>query len=332
MSRRTRSRNAYESQLAATLASGGSSVDVDSASGLVAPCYLVLAPNDAAKREFIEVGNIATNTLSGIVRNLDGSAPGAPFEHASGTIIRAVPTHQHLDDIFLDIEDLEQADTDHFGGTDTSDHPEASTGVRGFMSAADKSKLNGIDAGAQADHPGLSGITADDHHAQSHSHDGADGSGTVAHGDLTGVGTDDHHAQDHSERHAPGGADAISHEVERFVTESAAALSTSYADIMTLSISIPGSWGGWRITVHASFGISGDETDRADALIRINGVDQQESDDIGAGILLDYLTLIASDQGSATGNVAVSLRVREQTSGLTTLINGNLYARAVRTS
>lgn len=48
-----------------------------------------------------------------------------------------------------------------------------------------------------APHSGLTGVTADQHHAQSHGHTGADGSGTVAHSATTGQTANDHHSQAH---------------------------------------------------------------------------------------------------------------------------------------
>ncbi len=48
-----------------------------------------------------------------------------------------------------------------------------------------------------APHSGLTGVTADQHHAQSHGHTGADGSGTVAHSATTGRTANDHHNQAH---------------------------------------------------------------------------------------------------------------------------------------
>lgn len=47
------------------------------------------------------------------------------------------------------------------------------------------------------DHANLTGVTSDQHHAESHAHDGADGSGTVAHSATTGRTADDHHNQVH---------------------------------------------------------------------------------------------------------------------------------------
>jgi len=49
-----------------------------------------------------------------------------------------------------------------------------------------------------APHSGLTGVTADQHHAQSHGHTGADGSGTVAHSATTGKTANDHHNQVHA--------------------------------------------------------------------------------------------------------------------------------------
>src|SRR4029077_19364230 len=43
----------------------------------------------------------------------------------------------------------------------------------------------------------LTGVSANDHHNQSHAHNGADSSGTVAHADLTGVSANQHHNQSH---------------------------------------------------------------------------------------------------------------------------------------
>lgn len=172
MSSRTRSRSAYESALNGGITAGATNFNVDSATGVTHPCYLVIDPDDGAKREYVLVGNISGTAFSSVTRGLDGSAAGA-VAHDSGAPIRAVWTHLHLDDIFDDIEAaestlttvtgdisaleaadtaiqgdiaaLEAADTAHFGGTDTADHPEVTTSVRGFMSAADKTKLDALD-------------------------------------------------------------------------------------------------------------------------------------------------------------------------------------------
>jgi hypothetical protein len=59
------------------------------------------------------------------------------------------------------------------------------------------------------DHDDLTGVQADQHHDQSHTHNGGDGSGTVAHSATTGKTADDHHAQLHAATHATGQPDAL---------------------------------------------------------------------------------------------------------------------------
>lgn len=149
MSRRTYGRNAFESNLDGAITAGATSLTLDSAAGLTAPGYLVLEPEVAAKREFIKFTGISTNTLTGLSRGLDGSTAGAQA-HGSGAVVRSVFMGQYLADIFSDIEDLEAADAAHIGGTDTSDHPEATPSVRGFLSATDKTKLDSVESGALA--------------------------------------------------------------------------------------------------------------------------------------------------------------------------------------
>lgn len=188
MSRRSRSHNAYQSALSATITAGATSFTVDSASGLDEPCYLVIDPADPGLREFIKVGNVSGTTLSSVTRGLTGSASGAQA-HDGGISIRAVPVAQWLNDIFDDIEDLETdttnlaaADTAHFGGTDTADHPEATGSVRGFMSAASKTKLDLLDTTRQ--------VTNGD----SHNHNGGDGA-QIDHATLANLTTGDPHTQ-----------------------------------------------------------------------------------------------------------------------------------------
>lgn len=55
---------------------------------------------------------------------------------------------QRIDD---QVDALSTEFNGHNGGTGTSDHPEATTGVRGLMSAADKTKLDGIETAATQD-------------------------------------------------------------------------------------------------------------------------------------------------------------------------------------
>jgi hypothetical protein len=236
MSSRVRSRNGFETGLDGAIGSGDTSFNVDSASGLTAPMYLCIDPESPTLREYILVGSFGATSMASVTRGLDGSAGGAQA-HATGAPVRAVPVHQWLDLLFDDIEDIEADISAHVGGTDTSDHPEATVSVRGFMSAADKTKLDGVATGAVADHGALAGLTDDDHldyltaarhaavdaadHSAGASTDGqvltSDGAGGAAwediiqdHGGLTGL-TDDDHALYHTDARAVTWHDADDH-------------------------------------------------------------------------------------------------------------------------
>lgn len=180
MSRRTRARNAFQSNLTSLVTAGATSFAIDSAAGLDDPCYLVISPTDPAKREYIKVGVISGTNLQSVTRNLAGSV-GA-VEHQAGEPIRSIITHQHLDDLFDDVEDLEAFVAGHAAGTDLSDHPEATTSVRGFLSAADKTKLDGLGAGGT--------VTG----GNAHDHNGGDGA-QISHANLSNLTAGDPHTQ-----------------------------------------------------------------------------------------------------------------------------------------
>jgi len=104
---------------------------VDSAVGLVAPVYLVVDPDVPAKREFVKAD--AVDTGSGLLtvtanRGLAGSAAGGQA-HDAGAKVRAVAMQQWLEDIFDDVEDLEQADADHVAAPDP--HTQYLTAIEG---------------------------------------------------------------------------------------------------------------------------------------------------------------------------------------------------------
>ncbi len=131
MSRRTNSRNAFESGLASGAAATGD-ITVDSAIGLVAPLYLVIDPDDLNLREYVKATAVDLGTgllsVSGD-RGLTGSAGGAGQVHAQGAKVRTVAVQQWLEDIFADIEDLEQTDLDHIAAADP--HSQYLTPVEG---------------------------------------------------------------------------------------------------------------------------------------------------------------------------------------------------------
>lgn len=111
MSRRTRGRNAFETTLNGGITDSATTIAVVSTTGLDDPAYLVIDPDDNAKREIIKVASISGTNLQSVTRGLDGSSAGAQA-HDSGAVVRSVPVHQVLDDIFSDIEDLETTEAD----------------------------------------------------------------------------------------------------------------------------------------------------------------------------------------------------------------------------
>jgi hypothetical protein len=123
MSSQSHTFNAYESELAGPLLAGATSVALVSALGLEAPAYLVIDPDVPAKREWIRVTALNVNTIDNMDRGLEGSqGPGGTgVDHDSGATIRAIFTSQLQDDIFTDINALEQEDIDHVN--DSNPHP-----------------------------------------------------------------------------------------------------------------------------------------------------------------------------------------------------------------
>ncbi len=224
MTSRTNAFNAYESNLNGGITDTATSLVVDANPGpLVQPAYLILEPDSPTLREVILVDVIAGTAFSSLSRGLPGSASGGQA-HSSGAVIRSSPVHQQLDDTFTDIEALEAADAAHFGGIDTADHPEVTPSVRGFSSAADKTKLDGIATGAVADHDS-----------------------------LTGVSIDDHHDESHKARHEIGGADVLVRVPEmvrnRRLDDGGGTISTTEAIEKTLTITIPATWNTYDVDI-----------------------------------------------------------------------------------
>jgi len=95
--------NAYESTTLTSLNPGDPEVTVQSAPiGLNAPVYLVLEPDTPTKREYVLVTAIAGPVFT-ISRGLEGSAEGVGGGgggHLANVKIRAIFTHQNLEDIW----------------------------------------------------------------------------------------------------------------------------------------------------------------------------------------------------------------------------------------
>jgi len=142
--------NAYESTTLTNLNSGDPEVTVQSVPvGLNAPAYLVLEPDTPTKREYVLVTAIAGPVLT-ISRGLEGSAEGVGGGgggHLANVKIRAIFTHQNLEDIWDAIvppDGIEQSLLNHI--TDGGDpHAQA-----GYLTEVDSNLLYvQLDGGSQ---------------------------------------------------------------------------------------------------------------------------------------------------------------------------------------
>jgi hypothetical protein len=106
MSSQSHSFNAFETGLDGAIGIGDTTITLDDVSGLVAPGYLVIDPDDPVNREWIRFEGINVNDLTAVTRGLLGN-PTQDVAHSSGARVRAVAVGQWLDDIFFDIDALE---------------------------------------------------------------------------------------------------------------------------------------------------------------------------------------------------------------------------------
>lgn len=120
MSSRRYSWNGFETTLSSGISAGADTIPLASVTNLRAPGYLVIDPDDLAKREYIEFATINALSLEGCTRNGEGSPVGA-VAHDAGATVRAVAMHQFFDDAFDDIESLEGVDAAHTAAADP--HP-----------------------------------------------------------------------------------------------------------------------------------------------------------------------------------------------------------------
>jgi hypothetical protein len=196
MSRRTYSRNAFETTLNGSIGSGDATITLTTTTGLTAPGWLAIDPDSPTLREYIKYEGISSNDLTTVTRGGAGSA-GGPQAHTGGITVRSVPVHQTQDDVFDDIEDLE---ANEITGGNSHDHA-------------------GGD-GAQIDHAGLANLTSGDPHTQyrlesadhTHASTGIQ-AGQVAHSDLTGVSpaSSAHVTNGDSHDHSGGDGAQIAH-------------------------------------------------------------------------------------------------------------------------
>jgi hypothetical protein len=174
--------NAFETTLTTQMGTTDLTALVASVGALASPCVLVIEPDDDAQREYILFDGTfgGTSFVTTIIGNryLEGSAAGSGLIHPINSVVASVMTSQNVNDIYEHIDasnavvaaldhgadlaglgddDHTQYHTDargdaryaglaafetHDGGNAVTDHPEATTVARGFMSAADKAKLD----------------------------------------------------------------------------------------------------------------------------------------------------------------------------------------------
>lgn len=91
--------NAYETTLAAGMTALATSLQVVAAGAVTPLTYLVVDPDDPAKREVMMVGAVAGTTFSSLSRYLSGSAAGSGLIHDSGAVVRSVAVQQMWEDV-----------------------------------------------------------------------------------------------------------------------------------------------------------------------------------------------------------------------------------------
>jgi hypothetical protein len=111
MSSRTETQNAFETTLAGPLNSGVLFVAFTSVTGLGFPMYVTLEPEDPTKLEYLKIIDIVGTTVEFEARDLEGSV--GDVDHVANAVVRLTWTKQLQDDIFNDIEALEDVDAAH---------------------------------------------------------------------------------------------------------------------------------------------------------------------------------------------------------------------------
>lgn len=232
--------NAFGTTLAAEMSSVAGSMTLNSTTGLVAPLYLVLEPDNGAQREYVYVSAINASVCTVTERYLTGSAAGSGLTHPVDSDVRMSPLAQHIEDLNDRVDDAlaqiassgdhggltglgdddhsqyhntarhaavdHDALVDHGGviGLGDDDHTQYHTNARAvtWHDADDHSSVTPGDIGAA---PSAQGVT----NGNTHDHSGGDGN-QIDHGGLAGTGDDDH-SQYHTAARATTWHDADDH-------------------------------------------------------------------------------------------------------------------------
>ena len=132
VARETNIVNAFETTLAAQLASGGTSMNLTADPGVDSPAYFVIDPDNDSNREVIIWSSGTNHASATVVRDMDGKhgtaedASTAPT-HAAGTKVRLAVVKQHIQEAHDAIQQgfiLEDGD-----GTEVTINPAVASGV-----------------------------------------------------------------------------------------------------------------------------------------------------------------------------------------------------------
>ena len=118
--------NAFETTLAAQLASGGTSMNLTDDPGIDAPVYFVIDPDNDSNREVVLWSSGTNHAAATITRDIDGKH-GTDPTHAAGTQVRLAVVKQHIEEAHDAIQQgfvLEDGD-----GTEVTIAPSVASGV-----------------------------------------------------------------------------------------------------------------------------------------------------------------------------------------------------------
>ena len=126
VARETNLVNAFETTLAAQLASGGTSMNLTDDPGVDSPAYFVIDPDNDSNREVILWASGSNHAAATVTRDID-SKHGTDPTHAAGTKVRLAVVKQHLEEAHDAIQQgfvLEDGD-----GTEVVINPAVSSGA-----------------------------------------------------------------------------------------------------------------------------------------------------------------------------------------------------------
>tara|TARA_R100001440_G_scaffold56477_1_gene76257 strand:- start:2258 stop:3322 length:1065 start_codon:yes stop_codon:yes gene_type:complete len=126
VARETNLVNAFETTLAAQLASGGSTMNLADDPGVDSPAYFVIDPDNDSNREVVLWSSGTNHAAATVTRDID-SKHGTDPTHASGTKVRLAVVKQHIEEAHDAIQQgfiLEDGD-----GTEVTINPSVSSGV-----------------------------------------------------------------------------------------------------------------------------------------------------------------------------------------------------------